>query len=173
MAKRSGPTERLLQLLARRGVPGAGNWGQQEGRGVRRESGSSTCKRNTKTPETHRCRRARCAPGAWAVREEPSCSPWPQPGSRRGWRRPAGQAPTGPHESTASHAVKSWVGSSGRKGESLKTLPWPFVSWGTDGPARCPSPRAGTGLTAVGDHGSKPGPGSLVWYLAHPGFQRG
>lgn len=37
-----------------------------------------------------------------------------------------GRPPLGPHESTASHAVKSWVGFGRWKGESLKTLSWLF-----------------------------------------------
>lgn len=36
MGKRSGPAERLLQLLAGRWVPGAGKLGTAEGRDVRR-----------------------------------------------------------------------------------------------------------------------------------------
>lgn len=175
MGKRSGPAERLLQLLAGRWVPGAGELGTaEEGRDVRRtESGSSTWKRNTKTQQTHESTQAHCEPGARAAPgKEPAALPSPTWSLPCGWTRPVGQAPTRACESTASHAVKSWVGSSGWKGESLRTLARPLVSWVTVS-ARCPSPSTRPGLTALGNQCSQPGPWSSAWYMAHPGFQRG
>lgn len=92
MGKRSGPAERLLQLLAGRWVPGAGTLGTAEaGRDVRRmrESGSGTRKRNTKTQQTHECTPARCERGARAVQgKEPAALPSPTWFLPRGWRRP-------------------------------------------------------------------------------------
>lgn len=119
VGKRSGPAERLLQLLAGRWVPGAGKLGTAEGGDVRRmRESSSTWKRNTKTQQTHECTQAHCEQGARAVQgKEAAALPSPTWSLPCGWRRPAGQAPTRACESTASHAVKSWVGSSGWKGE--------------------------------------------------------
>lgn len=171
VGKRSGPAERLLQLLAGRRMPGAGTLGAaEEGRDVRmRESSGSTWKRNTKTQQTHECTQARCKQGARAVPgKEPAALPSPTWSLPCGWRRPARQAPTRACESTASHAVKSWVGSSGWEGESLGTLAWPLVSWVTDMSARCPSPGTEPGLTVLGNQCSQPGPWSSAWYLFGP-----
>lgn len=79
MGKRSGPAERLLQLLAGRWVPGAGKLGAaEEGRDVRmRESSGSTWKRNTKTQDTRMHRSVLRAGSRGCAGEGACCSPQP------------------------------------------------------------------------------------------------
>lgn len=160
MGKRSGPAERLLQLLAGRWVPGAGILGTAEaGRGVRKMRESAQQRHMEKEHEdTTDTRMHTSAPraGARAVQgKEPAALPSPSCFLPCRWRRPVTGAG---RESTGSHAVKSWVGSSGCTGEGLKTLSWPLVS---SSPTCLPGvldSSTGPGLTALGNWCSQPGP---------------
>lgn len=138
VGKRSGPAERLLQLLAGRGVPGAGKSGRAEGEDVRRSERAAaahvkgTQRRNRHT-NANKPKGAgspgRAGEGAWLL------SPAPPGSCPVGGGSLQGRPPLGPHESTASHAVKSWVGSSGRKG-GRPCLGSCSVSRGANGPVR-------------------------------------
>lgn len=134
-------------------MPGAGELGvQRRARTEERASSSSTCKRNTKRRDT-RTQPARCeqAPALSRGRSLAALSgpTWLLP---RGWR-----PPLGPHESTASHALKSWVGSGGRKGESLETLSRLFVS-GAPGAYQVSLPQGRAWAAGLGKPGLQPAP---------------
>lgn len=120
MGKRSGPAERLLQFLDERWAPGAGKLGvAEESRDVRRRESSSTCKRSTKTQQTHECKPAHHEQGAGLCQGRSLLLSPALPGScPMGGGTLQGSPPLGPHESTASHAVRNWVGSSGWRGKA-------------------------------------------------------
>lgn len=156
VGKRSGPAERLLQLLAGRWVPGAGELGvQRRARTEERKSSSSTCKRNTKRRQTHERKPARCE-------QAPALSRGRSLAALSGptWLLPVGggtlqsRPPPGPHESTASHAPKSWgvVGGRGKPGDPVSAVCQP----GTGCLSGVPAP--GQGLGGLEEPGLQPAP---------------
>lgn len=170
MGKRSGPAERLLQLLAGRWVPGAGELGvQRRARTEERKSSSSTCKRNTKRRQTHERKPARCE-------QAPALSRGRSLAALSGptWLLPVGggtlqsRPPLGPHESTASHALKSWgvVGGRGKPGDPVSAVCQP----GTVCLSGVPAPEQGLGGRPWGTRAPTC---SSALYAAHPGLQTG
>lgn len=150
MGKRSGPAERLLQLLAGRWVPGAGELGvRRRARTEESASSSGTCKRTQRRDARERNLQPAPAPSRGRSLAALSGPTWLLP---RGWR-----PPLGPHESTASHALKSWVGSGGRKGESLETLSRPFVSRAL-GACQVSPPQGRAWAAGLGEPGLQPAP---------------
>ena len=98
MGKRSGPAERLLQLLAGRWVPGAGELGvRRRARTEERARSSGTCKRTQRRDaRTQPARRA----GACAEQgKEPGCALGPHLAPAPGVEAPTGSCPGGggPH----------------------------------------------------------------------------
>lgn len=93
--ERSGPAERLLQLLAGRGVPGAGKGVAEEGRERRERAAAAAAHvKGTQRHQTHKCRQAHCAPGARAVRGKELAALRPHLALALWAEAPAGLAPT-------------------------------------------------------------------------------